>query len=369
VVKYDTLVVGAGFAGATIAERLGAVGESVLVIDRRDHVGGTVYDHLDEHGILISSHGAHLFHTNARSIVDYLSQFTDWVPHRHRVEAIAANGRQVPMPVNRTTINRLFDLSLETREDVEAFYEAVKEDVPFRTSEDQVVGHVGRGIFELLYEQYTLKQWGRPAEELSSSVAGRLPYRTSDEDGYFDDWFQAQPRDGWTSVFTEMLFNVDVQLEIDFKDLLPSVEYDRIVYTGPPDEFFDYELGKLPFRSVRFEHVNHPGQALQQSVPVLNDCTRHHPYTRTIEWRHITGQVADSTTVSYEFSEAQGDPHYPIPCTESWALHRAYRELAESRPDVVFAGRLGTYRYMTMDQTVGQALKLASKLAPDAAIR
>jgi UDP-galactopyranose mutase len=310
-----------------------------------------------------------LFHTNARHVVDYLSRFTQWVPFRHRVEAIAANGRQVPMPVNRTTVNRLFDLGLETSEDVEAFYAAVKEDVDFHTSEDQVVGHVGREIFEQLYEQYTLKQWGRPASELSSAVAGRLPYRTTDYDGYFEDWFQAQPMDGWTAVFDRMLDGVDVMLNIDFKDLPSSLEYDRIVYTGPPDEFFDYRLGKLPFRSVRFEHVNFPQADLVQSVPVLNDCTRQHPYTRTIEWRHITGQIAASTTVSYEFSGAHGDPHYPIPCQESWDLHRAYRELAEGRPDVVFAGRLGTYKYMTMDQTVAQALKLASKLAPDALIR
>jgi UDP-galactopyranose mutase len=318
---------------------------------------------------LISSHGAHLFHTNARHVVDYLSQFTQWVPFRHRVEAIASNGRQVPMPVNRTTINRLFDLHLETPEATAQFYDAVKEDVDFHSSEDQVVGHVGREIFELLYEQYTLKQWGRPASQLSSAVAGRLPYRLSDDDGYFDDWFQAQPSEGWTPVFEKMLRGVDLMLETEFKDLAPSFEFDRIVYTGPPDEFFNYCYGPLPFRSVRFEHVNFPQRELVQRVSVLNDCTRHHPYTRTIEWRHITGQIADSTTVSYEFSEATGDPHYPIPCQESWDLHRAYRRLAQDRPDVTFAGRLGTYKYMTMDQTVAQALKLASTLAPDAVIR
>jgi UDP-galactopyranose mutase len=369
VVKYDTLVVGAGFAGATIAERLSSDGDTVLVIDRRDHVGGTVYDHEDEHGITISSHGAHLFHTNAKHVVDYLSRFTQWVPFRHRVEAIAANGAQVPMPVNRTTVNKLFALGLETQEDVEAFYDSVREDVQFHTSEDQVVGHVGREIFELLYEQYTLKQWGRPASELSSAVAGRLPYRTSDYDGYFDDWFQGQPMDGWTAVFDRMLDGVDVMLGTEYNDLDQSIDYNRIVYTGPPDEFFDYELGRLPFRSVRFEHVNHPQKDLVQSVGVLNDCTRHHEWTRTIEWRHITGQIADSTTVSYEFSGAHGDPHYPIPCQESWELHRAYRELASHRPDVVFAGRLGTYKYMTMDQTVAQALKLADRLASAPFIR
>jgi UDP-galactopyranose mutase len=372
-VKVDTLVVGAGFSGSTIAERLTAAGQEVLVIDRRPHLGGTVHDYRNHDGYLISSHGAHLFHTNAKHVADYLGQFTRWVPHRHRVLAeVIVDGEKtlVPMPVNRQTVNTVLGLDLVTEEDVGRFYEAEREDLPRAdTSEAKVVGAIGRRLFDALYRDYTLKQWDMPASALSGAVAGRLPFRTNDDDGYFEDWFQAQPIAGWTPIFENMLRGIEVWLGAEWKDVRNAVEFDRVVFTGPPDEFFDYELGRLPFRSVRFEHRYFDTEGPVQPVGVVNYCHMGEPATRSIEWRHITGEVWRGSVVSYEFSEAHGDPHYPIPCQSSWDLHRAYRELAAKTPFVTFAGRLGSYRYMTMDQTVAQALKLASKLAAEPSLR
>jgi UDP-galactopyranose mutase len=365
-----TLVVGAGFSGATIARCLHDAGDDVVVVDRREHVGGTAYDFVDEWGVRVSSHGAHLFHTNAAHVVQFLSRFTRWTPHEHRV--LAQIGRpgmplRVPMPVNRTTVNMLFGLALETDEEVEGFFAAEAEPLPAEgkeNAETQVTTVIGRRLFDLLYRDYTLKQWGRPACELSSYVTGRLPFRVNDDDRYFTDTFQAQPCDGWAPLFEEMLHGIEVTLGTDalLIDFEKQTNFDRVVYTGPIDEFFDHVLGPLPWRSVRFEHANLPGRALALPVGVVNYCGKE-PYTRRIEWRHLTGQDHDSTTVTTEFPEATGDPHYPIPCRESWDLLRRYKALAaRAFPNVIFAGRLGSYRYMTMDQTVAQAMKVARLL-------
>jgi UDP-galactopyranose mutase len=359
-----TLVVGAGFSGATIARRLHDAGQDVHVIDRRTHIGGTAYDFEDEWGVRISSHGAHLFHTNAPAVSAFLSRFTDWVPFEHKVVARSKSGIVVPMPVNRTTINRLFGLELKTVDEVLGFYAASLEPTDrIENAEQQVTSRVGRVVFEELYERYTLKQWGRPASELSSYVTGRLPVRLDDDDRYFDDDFQAQPKYGWTALFGRMLTGIRVDLGVDFLEMAPSEidAYDRVVYTGPVDEFFDHRLGRLPWRGVRFEHHNMPGDPVLP-VGVVNYCGDE-PYTRRIEWRQLTGQVHSSTTISTEFPDAEGEEHYPVPCRESWDLHAKYRELAAvEAANVVFAGRLGSYRYMTMDQTVAQALKTARSL-------
>jgi UDP-galactopyranose mutase len=358
------LVVGAGFSGATIARTLHDNGHEVVVIDRRGHIGGTAYDYLDENGILVSSHGAHLFHTNAKHVFDFLSRFTSWIPHEHRVLA-NVHGIHVPVPINRDTVNMLFGLNLRDEADVQAFYASVREPGLHINSEQQVVGKVGRRLFDLLYRDYTQKQWGRPARELSSSVAGRLPLRTNTDDRYFDDAIQAQPSEGFTAMFARMLEGIDVKLNVEFKDYPGSFE--KVVYTGPVDEFFDYALGPLPFRSVKFEHENFPGLGYMLPSGVINYCGRE-PFTRRIEWRQLTHQQADSTTITTEYPcDDPSEPHYPVPCLDSWALRNGYMKMAEQMDQtIVFTGRLGSYKYMTMDQTVGQALAVARRLASSA---
>jgi UDP-galactopyranose mutase len=355
---FDYLVVGAGFAGSVMAERLAADGgKRVLVIDRRDHIGGNAFDMKDEAGILIHKYGPHIFHTNSEEIVDYLSRFTAWRPYEHRVLA-DIDGTLVPMPINRTTLNRLYGLSLQTDAQVEDFL--ASRAVPcdsIRNSEDVVVSRVGRDLYETFFRGYTRKQWGIDPSQLDKSVTSRVPVRTCEDDRYFTDRFQAMPADGYTAMFDRMLDHplIDIRLGVDFEQIQSEVSYDRLVYTGPIDEYFGYCFGKLPYRSLEFRHetkdmewfqptavVNYPGEAV--------------PYTRVTEYKHLTGQVASKTSVTYEFPRSDGDPYYPVPRPENQQLFQRYQILAEQSSDVLFVGRLATYRYYNMDQIVGQAL-------------
>ncbi len=358
--NYDSIVVGAGFAGCVLAERLtNVLGQSVLVIDQRPHVGGSAHDTVNREGITYSPGGAHIFHTNAQRVVDYLSQFTDWWRYEHRVLSQVGD-KLVPMPINRTTVNVLLGLDLKDEDAVGAFFNSVRQEPVdgYKTSEEQVVGHVGQELFDLLYRDYTLKHWGLPASALHASVAGRLPFRLNDDDRHFTDAFQAQPARGYAPMFDAMLEGIDVLTSVSWSAAVGAVDYDHVFFTGPIDEFFDFELGRLPFRSVSFEHHTMLRPEPVMPVGVINHPGMDVPWTRTIEWRHLTGQNADVTTVSLEFPDVDGDPYYPVPTIENWALRKAYEDKAAKLPDVTFAGRLGTYRYLTMDQTVAQALKV-----------
>lgn len=360
--RYDTVVVGAGFSGAVIAERLSAAGERVLVVDQSPHVGGCAHDHLDEQGVLVHAYGAHVFHTNSEVIIRYLSRFTEWRPYEHRVRAVVGS-KLVPMPINRTTVNELLDLDLRSEAEVARFFEREREELPpggAKTSEQRVCSRVGRTLYELLYRDYTRKHWKRDASELHASVTGRLPVRTNDDDRYFSDRYQLMPADGFSALFDRMLEGIDVRLGIRYEDL--RVAHRRVVYTGRIDEFFDYEYGPLPFVAVRFEAEHR--DRLSFPVGVLNHPEATVPFTRAIEYRHITGQQGVPSAIHYEFPSEAADPHYPVPTKENWALYRSYRALAEREaPHVTFAGRAGRFQYLTMDQVVGQALRIAASAA------
>jgi UDP-galactopyranose mutase len=361
---YDYLVVGAGFAGSVMAERLAAgSGKRVLVIDRRPHVAGNAFDHLDEAGILIHRYGPHIFHTNSADVFDYLSRFTEWRPYEHRVLAQVGDKR-VPMPINRTTLNELYGLSLSTDEEAEAFLASRAEPVEtIRTSADVVISKVGRELYETFFQCYTRKQWGMDPSELDKSVTARVPTRTNTDDRYFTDTFQAMPADGYTKMFEAMLDhpNIDLMLGVDFAEVRQEVSFDKLVFTGPIDEYFDYKYGKLPYRSLNFRHETEDCEWFQQ-VGVVNYPAESFPYTRITEYKHLTGQVADKTSVTYEYPCDEGDPYYPIPRPENQALFKRYEALAIGTPEVIFVGRLATYRYYNMDQVVGQALATYRRL-------
>nr|WP_245824520.1 UDP-galactopyranose mutase [Sphingomonas azotifigens] len=355
---YDYLVVGAGFGGAVMAERLAAdAGKRVLVIDKRPHIAGNAFDHRDEAGILIHQYGPHIFHTNSADIFDYLSRFTEWRPYEHRVLA-EVRGQLVPIPINRTTLNALFGLSLETEAEAAAFLAARAEPVTvIRSSEDVVISAVGRELYETFFQGYTRKQWGIDPSELDKSVTARVPTRTNTDDRYFTDRFQAMPRDGFTAMFAKMLDhpNIDLELGVTFEEAKRRFSFDQIVYTGPIDEYFDFRFGRLPYRSLRFEHV-HQDREWAQPVAVVNYPDETVPYTRVTEYKHLTGQQAPNTSLTFEYPSAEGDPYYPIPRPENQALFKQYEALAEATEGVLFVGRLATYRYYNMDQVVGQAL-------------
>ena len=355
---YDYLIVGAGYAGSVLAERLASQhGAKILLIDRRDHIGGNAYDVRNEAGVLYHKYGPHIFHTNSQQVVDYLSQFTEWRPYEHRVLA-RVRDQLVPIPINRATLNQLFDADLETEEDAARFLASRAEPVgDIQTSEDVVINAVGRELYELFFRGYTRKQWGLDPSQLDKQVTSRIPTRTNTDDRYFSDTFQAMPADGYTAMFERMLDHELIQIRtgVDFRDVRDEVQADHIIYTGPIDEYFDFRFGKLPYRSLKFDHQTLEQERFQETGTV-NYPSPDIPYTRISEYKHLTGQEHPRTTITYEYPSAEGDPYYPIPRPENQALFKKYEELADSTEDVTFVGRLATYRYYNMDQIVGQAL-------------
>ena len=359
---FDYLIVGAGFAGSVIAERLAAgAGKKVLVVDRRNHVAGNAYDHYDDHGVLVHRYGPHIFHTNSREVFDYLSRFTAWRPYEHRVLA-SVDGQLVPIPINLTTVNQLYGLSLSSF-DLEKFFASLAEPrEELRTAEDVVVSKVGRELYQKFFRGYTRKQWGIDPSELDAAVTARVPARTSRDDRYFTDTYQAMPLHGYTRMFENLLAhpNIKVMLQTDYREIEGVVPYREMVYTGPVDEFFDCRFGKLPYRSLTFRHETVDAPRFQP-VAVVN-YPNEHAYTRVTEFKHLTGQEHPKTSIVYEYPCDGGDPYYPVPRPENAELYRRYRELADETPGVWFVGRLATYRYYNMDQVVAQALATYARI-------
>ncbi|HVF84148.1 MAG TPA: UDP-galactopyranose mutase [Sphingomicrobium sp.] len=357
--RYDYLIVGAGFAGSVLAERLASDGARILLIDRREHIGGNAYDEPNDAGILYHKYGPHIFHTNSEQVFEYLSQFTKWRPYEHKVLA-QVRGQLVPIPINRTTLNKLFDLDLQTDEQAADYLASRAEPVEnIVTSEDVVINAVGQELYELFFRGYTRKQWGLDPSELDKQVTSRIPTRTNTDDRYFGDTFQAMPLDGYTAMFENMLANplIEKRLGTDFREFKDEWQSlaDHLIFTGPIDEYFDFRFGKLPYRSLKFDHQTLEQEQFQP-VAVVNYPSEDVPYTRISEYKFLTGQEADVTTVTYEYPSAEGDPYYPIPRPENQELFKRYEALADATENVTFVGRLATYRYYNMDQIVGQAL-------------
>jgi UDP-galactopyranose mutase len=360
---FDYLIVGAGFAGSVLAERLARrSNKRVLIVDRRPHIGGNAYDHYDGAGILVHRYGPHIFHTNSQEIFDYLGQFTQWRPYEHRVRA-SVEGRLVPLPINLDTVNALYGLNLTALELADFFTARAVPVEPIATSEDVIVSRVGRDLYEKFFRNYTRKQWGLDPAQLDPSVAARVPIRTNRDDRYFTDTYQAMPVHGYTRMFERMLDhpNIKIMTNTDFREIREFVPWSEMIYTGPIDEFFDHRFGKLAYRSLRFHHETHD-RPVFQPAPVVN-YPNEHAYTRITEFKYLTGQEHAKTSIVYEYPCADGEPYYPVPRPENTALYQRYKALADAEPRVHFAGRLATYRYYNMDQVVAQALALYAKLS------
>ncbi|MFL6589695.1 MAG: UDP-galactopyranose mutase [Chthoniobacterales bacterium] len=360
---FDYLIVGAGFAGSVLAERLArGLRKSVLLCDRRNHVGGNAYDEYDAAGILIHKYGPHIFHTNSKEIFDYLSRFTAWRDYEHRVLA-KVDDHLVPVPINLDTINQIYGRDFSETEAADFLASLAEPRDAIRTSEDVVVSQVGRLLYEKLFRGYTRKQWGVDPSELDAQVTARIPVRTNRDDRYFTDRYQSMPKHGFTRMFENMLDhpNITLALGADYREVAKEARYRKLIYTGPVDEFFDLRYGKLPYRSLDFQHTTLDCERYQP-VAVVN-YPNDFKFTRITEFKHLTGQHHARTSVVCEYPCADGDPYYPIPRPENAAIYAKYRELALTRPNVHFVGRLATYRYYNMDQVVGQALTLYKKLA------
>ncbi len=359
---FDYLIVGAGFVGSVLAERLAnGSNKKVLICDKRNHIGGNAYDFYNEDGILIHKYGPHIFHTNSKEVFDYLGRFTEWREYQHRVLAMV-DGMLVPIPINLDTINKLYGQNL-TAFEAEEFFEKLAEPVEYiKTSEDVVVSKVGRELYEKFFRGYTRKQWGLDPSELDASVTSRVPTRTNRDDRYFTDSFQAMPKHGYTKMFEKMLAstNIKIMLNCDYREIENEISYKQMIYTGPVDSFFNYRYGKLPYRSLEFKHETHDGEKFQDA-PVVN-YPNEQAYTRITEFKYLTGQEHRKTSVVYEYPQAEGDPYYPIPRKENAEIYNEYKRLADERDDVHFVGRLATYKYYNMDQIVAQALTEYGKI-------
>ncbi|HYK75337.1 MAG TPA: UDP-galactopyranose mutase [Daejeonella sp.] len=359
---FDFLVVGAGFAGSVLAERLARIGKKkVLIIDKRNHIGGNAYDHYDDGGILIHEYGPHIFHTNSKEVYEYLSKFTEWRNYQHKVLA-SVDGQLVPIPINLTTINALYGLNLSS-DAVEDFFadraETVKQ---ITTSEDVVVSKIGRELYEKFFKGYTRKQWNLDPAELDASVIARIPTRTNKDSRYFTDKYQVMPLHGYTRMFQKMLDhpNIKVMLNTSYQEIMDEIRYRKLIFTGPVDEYFNYCYGKLPYRSIDFKFETLDKEWFQETgtINYPND----YNFTRITEFKYLTGQKHSKTSIVYEFPTAEGDPYYPIPQPENACLYKKYQLLAEQLPDVYFVGRLATYKYYNMDQVVAQALTTFKKI-------
>ena len=360
---FDYMVVGAGFAGSVLAERLATIGnQKVLIVDQRDHIGGNAYDYYNRDGLLIHKYGPHIFHTNSRKVFDYLGQFTSWRPYEHRVLA-SVDGQLVPIPINLNTINKMYGLNLNSTQ-VESFFESKAEKKDrILTSEDVVVCKVGRELYEKFFRNYTRKQWDLDPSELDASVTARVPTRTNRDDRYFTDTYQAMPSYGYTRMFQKMLShpNIKVLLNTDYKEIVDVIPYKTMIYTGPIDSYFDYCFGRLPYRSLEFKFETHD-MPVFQSTGTIN-YPNEQAYTRITEFKYLTGQIHPKTTVVYEYPTAEGDPYYPIPRPENAEIYKKYQRLASTMTNTYFTGRLATYKYYNMDQVVAQSLALFEKLS------
>ena len=359
---FDYLIVGAGYAGSVLAERLAnGSDKKVLICDKRPHIGGNAYDHYNDDGILVHKYGPHIFHSNSREVFQYLSRFTLWRSYQHRVLA-SVDGQLLPIPINLDTINKLYGLNLTAFQLAEFFASVAEPRGQIRTSEDVVVSKVGRELYEKFFRGYTRKQWGLDPSELDASVTARVPTRTNRDDRYFTDTYQAMPLHGYTRMFERMLDhpNIKIMLNTDYREIERIIPYREMIYTGPVDAFFDYCYGKLPYRSLEFKHET-KDVAVHQPAPVVN-YPNEQLYTRVTEFKYLTGQEHSKTSLVYEYPQSEGDPYYPVPRRENAELYAKYKALADATPGVHFVGRLATYKYYNMDQIVAQALTVYARI-------
>lgn len=356
--KVDYLVIGAGFAGATIAERIATkLNKKVLIVEKRNHIGGNAYDYYNDDGILVQKYGPHIFHTNLRHVWEYLSKFTVWNGYVHRVLA-HVNGKEVYLPINLATMERLYERQF-TPKQLEKYFERKRVKINYiKNSRDVVVSQVGEELYELFFKNYTKKQWGVYPEELEPQVTNRLPVRYNRDTRYFADKYQGIPKYGYTKMFEKMLDNknIHILLNTNYKEIVDFVKFDKLIYTGPIDYFFDFTYGKLPYRSLDFKFKTLNKEKFQNAAVV--NYPNEHKYTRITEFKHFYFQKHHKTTICYEYPKSEGDPYYPIPKADYQEIYLKYKKEADRLRNVHFLGRLAEYRYLNMDQVVDKALKL-----------
>ncbi|MGG1573360.1 UDP-galactopyranose mutase [Fictibacillus sp. NRS-1165] len=369
--NFDYLVVGAGFSGSVIAERISSLlGKRVLIVEQRNHIAGNAYDYFDENGVLVHKFGPHIFHTNSKKVWDYLSDFTEWIPYYHRVLGMI-DGEMAPIPFNLNSLYKLFP-----SKNAEAIEVALLKQYKFgekitiqqlQNNKSKQLQTFAAYIYEKVFHGYTVKQWGLRPEELDASVTGRVPIFISRDNRYFQDKYQAIPKHGYTEMFRRMLNspNIKLLLNTDYKEIIADVHYNKLIFTGPIDMYFDYKFGRLPYRSLRFEFEFHNKEEYQE-VGQIN-YPNEFEFTRITEFKKLTHQQnITGTTIAREYPEVYkkgfNEPYYPVPKKEYREQYMLYETEAQTIKDkVIFAGRLAEYKYYNMDQIVARALHLFEK--------
>ncbi|QAA80913.1 UDP-galactopyranose mutase [Aequorivita sp. H23M31] len=368
--RADVVIIGSGISGAVLAERYSKAGKKVLILEKRDHIGGNCYDYIDENGILVSKYGAHLFHTDMKEVWEYVNRFSDWYPWEHKVLA-KVDDQLVPIPVNINTVNKLFGLTISTEEEMIEWLE--KNRLPIKdpkNGKEAVLDKVGPVLYEKMFRHYTKKQWDKYPEELNASVLNRIPVRTNTDDRYFSDRFQALPKHGYTKIFEKMLDhpNITVKLNTDYFDVMDKlIGYTKLFYTGPIDRFFEFKHSledKLEYRSINFVSETVDSEFFQ-SNSVVNYPGREVDFTRIVEYKHFGKQKSEKTTIVKEYTTDEGDPYYPVLNEKNLAIYQKYQEEAAKVKDVYFVGRLANYKYFNMDQAFKNALDLFHSLEGD----
>jgi UDP-galactopyranose mutase len=364
--EFDFLVVGAGFSGAVVAERIASqLDKKVLLVEKRDHIGGNAFDHFNEEGILVHRYGPHIFHTNYEDVWRYLSQFTEWNGYVHRVLAYV-DGKKVPIPINLTTVNTLLGKNFDEK-GLKEYFETVRVKITdIRNARDVVVSQVGEYFYEKFYKNYTIKQWGIEPEQLAPEVTKRVPVRYNNDDRYFTDRYQGLPVHGYTKLFENLLSNRNITLMLnrDYKDVIGDIRFGRLIYTGPIDYFFDYKYGRLPYRSLRFEFETHDREYFQE-VAVVN-YPNDFDFTRITEFKHMTLQKHPKTTIVKEYPISDGEPYYPIPAKDCLEIYNRYKKEADKLKSVYFTGRLAEYKYYNMDVVIKKSLELFEQISREA---
>jgi UDP-galactopyranose mutase len=366
------LIVGAGFAGAVFARQLAEAGYRCQVIDRRPHIAGNAYDEVGPNGIRIHRYGPHLFHTNNKTVVDWLSRFTEFVPYEHRVEALLSDGRCVPMPINRRTLEGLFKVDLPTAEAAQEFLRslAVPIEAPANAAE-HLLSQIGPDLTNLFFRPYTKKMWEMDLEELDASVVKRIPIRFDDEDRYFpNDQYQFMFRGGYTAAFERILEHPLIRVETGREfDKAMLGEFDQCFNSMPIDEYFGYEYGPLPYRSIRFHHREVPADFAAGSATTIN-FTDAGPRTRETDWSRIpdhlvrqTGRKVLTQEEPCDYRDNAMERYYPVKTSDGryQAVYEKYKALAERVGECSFIGRCGTYQYLDMHQVINQSLMHVDK--------
>jgi len=363
----DILIIGAGISGSVLAERYASLGKRVLIIEKRNHIAGNCYDYIDENGILVSKYGAHLFHTNEESVWKYVNKFSEWYPWEHKVIA-RVDDKTVPIPVNITTVNELFDINITNEDEMTQWLEENRVSINKPSNgEEAVLNRVGPILYEKMFKHYTKKQWDKYPAELDASVLDRIPVRTNYDDRYFSDIHQALPKGGYTQLFEKILAhpNIEILLETDYFDVKDQYKnYEKLFYTGPVDRFFEFKhslMEKLEYRSINFVSETVETEFFQENS-VVNYPGTEVDFTRIIEYKHFGNQKSDKTTVVKEFTVDEGEPYYPVPNPRNQEIYSRYKEEADKLIDVHFVGRLANYKYFNMDQAFKNALDLFNEL-------